>query len=43
MELQVEAVDVPRMIESLKRTFQPVATQKNLSFEAQLAPGRLRR
>ncbi|MGA7743516.1 MAG: response regulator [Polyangia bacterium] len=39
MELQVEAVDVPRTIESLKRTFQPVASQKNLSFEAQLAPG----
>ena len=39
MELQVEVVDVPRTIESLKRTFLPVAAQKNLSFEAQIAPG----
>ncbi len=39
MELQVEVVDLPRTIESLKRTFQPVAAQKNLSFEAQFASG----
>ena len=39
MELQVEEVDVPRTIESLKRTFQPVAAQKNVSFVAELVPG----
>ena len=39
MELQVETVDLARTIEALKRTFQPVATEKNLSFEAQLDLG----
>ena len=39
MELQVEAVDVPRTIDALKRTFLPVAVQKRLSFEVQIAPG----
>ncbi|HJX64352.1 MAG TPA: response regulator [Polyangia bacterium] len=39
MELQVEVVDVARTIESLRRTFQPVAAERHLSFEAGLAPG----
>jgi len=39
MELQVEAVDVPRTIEAVKRTFLPVAAQKNLSFDLQIASG----
>ncbi len=39
MELQVEAVDVPHTIESIKRAFQPVAAQKNVSFTAELDPG----
>jgi CheY-like chemotaxis protein len=39
MELQVETVDLPRTIESLRRTFQPVAAERHLSFEAGLAPG----
>ena len=39
MELQVEAVDLPRTIDAIKRTFLPVAAQKNLSFEVQFAPG----
>jgi CheY-like chemotaxis protein/signal transduction histidine kinase len=38
MELQVETVDLPRTLESLRRTFQPVATEKHLSFETALAP-----
>ena len=38
MELQVEVVDVLSMIESLKRTFQPVAAERQLSFAAELAP-----
>ena len=39
MELQVELVDVPRTVEAIKRTFLPVAAEKNLVFEVQLAPG----
>jgi CheY-like chemotaxis protein/signal transduction histidine kinase len=39
MELQVEAVDVPRTVDAIKRTFLPVAAEKNLVFEVQLAPG----
>jgi CheY-like chemotaxis protein len=39
MELQVETVDLSRTIESLRRTFQPVAAERRLSFEAGLAPG----
>ena len=39
MELQVEAVDVPRTVDALRRTFLPVAAEKNLVFEAQLASG----
>ena len=39
MELQVEAVDVPRTVDAIKRTLLPVAVQKNLVFEVQLAPG----
>jgi len=39
MELQVEAVDLARTIESLRRTFLPVAAERHLSFEVELAPG----
>jgi CheY-like chemotaxis protein len=39
MDLQVEAVDVPRVIASLERAFQPVAAQQGLSLEVELAPG----
>jgi CheY-like chemotaxis protein len=39
MELQVEAVDLSRTVEALRRTFLPVAAQKNLSLDVQLAAG----
>jgi CheY-like chemotaxis protein len=39
MELQVEAVELPRIIASIRRTFQPVAAERHLSFEVSLAPG----
>ena len=39
MELHVEVVDLPRTIELLKRAFQPVAAEKNVSFAAELVPG----
>ena len=38
MELHVEEVDVPRTIDAIKRTFLPVAAQRNLSFDTQIAP-----
>jgi CheY-like chemotaxis protein/signal transduction histidine kinase len=39
MELQVGVVDLPRIIASIRRTFQPVAAERHLSFEVSLAPG----
>ena len=39
MELHVESVAVGRILESLRRTFEPVASQKGLSFTVELTPG----
>jgi CheY-like chemotaxis protein len=39
MDLHVDSVDVPLLITSLERTFEPIAAQRGLSFEAVLAPG----
>ena len=39
LELQVETVDLARTVAALRRTFLPVAAQKNLSLDMQLAAG----
>ncbi|HYP34235.1 MAG TPA: response regulator [Burkholderiaceae bacterium] len=38
LELQPQAVSVPRMAESLQRLFAPLAGEKKLAFEVQVAP-----
>ena len=39
VDLQVERVSVPRLLQQLTQVFAPVAAQRNLAFGLQLAPG----
>ncbi|MDG3005040.1 response regulator [Paludisphaera mucosa] len=39
MEIRPETVSLARLMDGLRRTFEPVAAQKGLAFQAKLAPG----
>ncbi len=39
VELQIERVSVPRLLQQLTQIFAPIAAQRNLAFGLQLAPG----
>ncbi|MGX2041812.1 response regulator [Methylocaldum sp. MU1018] len=39
LDIRAETVELAPLVESLERSFQPVASQKNLAFKVSIAPG----